>query len=577
MRVRRLLTARIIRRTLTVTAAAAAGPVLACTAVPAGAAVQPATAYTFTVNSTADSHDANPGNGVCADSQGRCTLRAAVEEADADPAGSTITITVPAGTFALTLGTLEESANTITINGAGAGAGAGAAATMIEGNNTFGVLKIDSAVTATVAGVTITDGNAGNSGYGGGVLTAGTTTISASLISTNSAAAGGGVANSGGMLTITNTTVSGNTATEYGGAGIQNGGLKNLAGTVDVKSSTVTNNTASGDGGGILNGQNGHPAPTGRSIAPRSRATAAPNAPAAASLVLSVTNSAITDNTSDNAGGGIANDGGTTTITGSTVNDNTCPNAIGGGIETYGPLTVTKTTLSGNSSSGGYGGGIEAYYGGVAGSTTITKSTLSGNSAVIGGGIDDSTTVNVDQSTLNGNSAHQAGGGIEVEGSSTINVTNSTLTANTTAMSGNGGGIQTYACSGGTVLYSTIDGNSTGLDLSCATLQVTGTIVADSTVGANCIGSNPEETYGYNLDSGTSCAFGKSTDLKSTAPQLGVLANNGGPTLTELPKAGSPVIDAGGLPANGCPSTDQRGDPRPSGPACDIGSVEVQS
>jgi hypothetical protein len=58
---------------------------------------------------------------------------------------------------------------------------------------------------------------------------------------------------------------------------------------------------------------------------------------------------------------------------------------------------------------------------------------------------------------------------------------------------------------------------------------------------------------------------------------LGPLADNGGPTATELPLPGSPLIDQGGLPATaGCPLLDQRGRPRPSGPACDIGAVEVQ-
>ncbi len=37
---------------------------------------------TFTVNSAADTADATPGNAVCADSLGRCTLRAAITEAD---------------------------------------------------------------------------------------------------------------------------------------------------------------------------------------------------------------------------------------------------------------------------------------------------------------------------------------------------------------------------------------------------------------------------------------------------------------------------------------------------------------
>ena len=39
-------------------------------------------AHTFTVTSTADTPDAAPGDGVCADSTGRCTLRAAMTEAD---------------------------------------------------------------------------------------------------------------------------------------------------------------------------------------------------------------------------------------------------------------------------------------------------------------------------------------------------------------------------------------------------------------------------------------------------------------------------------------------------------------
>ena len=43
----------------------------------------PAAAATFTVNSTADKHDASPGNSLCKASDGTCTLRAALEEANA--------------------------------------------------------------------------------------------------------------------------------------------------------------------------------------------------------------------------------------------------------------------------------------------------------------------------------------------------------------------------------------------------------------------------------------------------------------------------------------------------------------
>src|SRR5579863_956294 len=85
---------------------------------PAGAqATAAANNYTFVVNTTADTHDINPGDGMCADQNGQCSVRAAIEESDALPVGSSITITVPAGTYKLTLGTLSLTANTITING----------------------------------------------------------------------------------------------------------------------------------------------------------------------------------------------------------------------------------------------------------------------------------------------------------------------------------------------------------------------------------------------------------------------------------------------------------------------------
>jgi CSLREA domain-containing protein len=45
----------------------------------------PALAKVFIVNSffdDADAHDANPGDGICADTYAACTLRAAIEEAN---------------------------------------------------------------------------------------------------------------------------------------------------------------------------------------------------------------------------------------------------------------------------------------------------------------------------------------------------------------------------------------------------------------------------------------------------------------------------------------------------------------
>ncbi len=51
-------------------------------------------------------------------------------------------------------------------------------------------------------------------------------------------------------------------------------------------------------------------------------------------------------------------------------------------------------------------------------------------------------------------------------------------------------------------------------------------------------------------------------------PAARAVEDNGGPTETMMPGAGSPAIGKG----TGCPATDQRGDPR--GAACTLGAVE---
>src|SRR5215469_14792431 len=112
--------------------------------VPGGVAPVAAATVTFTVTSTADSHDAHPGNGKCADSAGRCTLRAAVEAANAEPAGTSVAIKVPSGQYLLTLGSLDLTGNTIGIRGAGSGAiaGTGAGSTVVQAKGAFRVVSV---------------------------------------------------------------------------------------------------------------------------------------------------------------------------------------------------------------------------------------------------------------------------------------------------------------------------------------------------------------------------------------------------------------------------------------------------
>ncbi len=92
---------------------------------------------------------------------------------------------------------------------------------------------------------------------------------------------------------------------------------------------------------------------------------------------------------------------------------------------------------------------------------------------------------------------------------------------------------------------------------------------------------------GYNAGSDGSCFNGGTGNVNagsSSALELGTLADNGGPTQTIMPPAGSPVtgiipdpttVTVGGSPVALCPATDQRGYPSARGTACDAGAVQT--
>src|SRR5580698_6048594 len=208
--------------------------------------------YTFQVTSTADAHDAAPGQPLCATNTSTCTLRAAVEAASAFPAGTVITVDIPAGTYDLTLGSLDAGANTIIFDGAGA------ASARIDARGDSRILQVKSAASVTIRGLTLAGGNA--DGYGGAVLNAGQLTVVHSDFSDDTATSGGALANAGGSMRILDSDFTGdNDGGGYGGGAIQNGGISDLPGSVSVTDSMFARDWAGGDGGAILNGQNGQP------------------------------------------------------------------------------------------------------------------------------------------------------------------------------------------------------------------------------------------------------------------------------------------------------------------------------
>jgi hypothetical protein len=170
----------------------------------------------------------------------------------------------------------------------------------------------------SISGVTIRNGGTGNSvadtGGGGGIFNAGTLTLSNSTVSGNNATNdGGGIDNEGTMM-LTNSTVSGNNAT------IDGGGIYNSStGTMTITSSTVSENNAGDDGGGIRN----------------------------AGGTLTLVNSTVSGNNAGDGGGGIRNGVATLTLVNSTVSGNNANND-GGGIYNIGTANLFNVTITDN-------------------------------------------------------------------------------------------------------------------------------------------------------------------------------------------------------------------------------------
>ena len=184
----------------------------------------------YTVNSLGD---AGAGLGPSGD------LRYCITRADGDP-GSTVQFGV-AGTIALK-SSLPDISTNMNIVGPGAGK------LTVQFNSIQltpkGILTVDSGVSATLSGLTLTGPN---TTYGGGINNFGTLSVSGAVFSGNSADWGGGIANNpGAVLQVSSSTFTGGYGWD-GGAGIYNGG-----GQLTATGDTFSNNHGQ-FGGAILN------------------------------------------------------------------------------------------------------------------------------------------------------------------------------------------------------------------------------------------------------------------------------------------------------------------------------------
>jgi CSLREA domain-containing protein len=542
-----------------------------------------APAATFNVNTTADVQDAAPGDGICDNGGGGCSVRAAITEANA-LAGDDI-INIPANTYNQTLNATDDDANAggdwditsnITINGS-----FGANSDLIGGATERVMEIVSPTAVVSMNGLTIAGGHKTGAPAaatrGGGIRNAGTLTITNCRISGNSASGGGGIRNernltlngvsvqqntcdnggatcfggglysnttaAGSVITINNSLFEGNHSTSPGVNGFAFGagmGFEGAGGfTVNISGSLIVDNVGTGNGTGGSNG-NGI----------RLLATA--------TSVVNFTNTTVRSNDGGATGGGAS-------IQGSGV-------AIFTGAGGTGTLTGTfdRVTISDNF---GNGGGVGLFVNGTSSPITfdIINSTISGNGGgTAGGGValtnaggsaTSAVTLNFRNSTISSNLASNSGGGIFVEqpvaaSAVTANFNFSTISNNTATTAG--GGI--FRSTAGTVnIKNSIVGNNTAP----TGPEMAGTVNSqnynqfESTTGATITGTTANDTTGD--------------------PNIGTLGNHGGPTQTHVPNIPGPVINAIPAGTNDCGTAvtnDQNLLPRPLGGACEKGSVE---
>jgi hypothetical protein len=263
-----------------------------------------------------------PSTVTTLDDAGPGSLRDAVAST---PSGGTVDFQADlTGTIVLTTGELAITRD-LTI------AGPGADVITISGNHASRVFNIGAAFTVDISGLTI------GSGYtldtGGGITNAGTLTLTNVSLSGNTAAFSQGGGDGGGIftsgpLTVTNCTLSSNSAWGLGG-GMYDAG----ATPVTVSGSTISRNQTSlgvgGGGGGLYN----------------------------AGGTLVVDGCTLSGNTTD-AGGAIMNNGGTLMVHRSTLSGNSGMQVGGGIFSVLGMATVSDSTVSGNQAGDNGGGGI---------------------------------------------------------------------------------------------------------------------------------------------------------------------------------------------------------------------------
>jgi hypothetical protein len=497
------------------------------------------------VVSSSDLADANPGDGICSSGSSGCTLRAAVQEAAALPAGVLTRISVPAGTYTFTNGIGLQISSRVEMSGAGA------AATIISGSNTLAnVINVNTLLPVTIDGIAVTNGRPPGSGNFDGV----------------------GLKSVSNDFTLKNCEISGNSV-QSSAVGIVKGvGLSWMGQTAASRflmdNCLITNNfrinsSANEEtyGGGVAIDGNGQ---------------------------FRIQNSTISNNTVQ--------------LTGMFAKSK------GGGLYITLPGQIADSTISGNiqqSSFAAHGGGGLFFSNFLLGQTmSLLRTIVSGNSGRYGGGIQHEGIghLSLVDTTIENNNASALAGGLYLNSSGTFDILRSTFrggnsqsdfiyhtTISNTLVSsiknstfyGSGSGTN-LDLNGGSYLFEHVTiqydnpnpGKALSVTFGILTLKHSIIDVLPTMAVACSISGSTMTSAGYNIARDSSCSFlNQASDRNNTNPILTALSSNGGFTQTMCLDASSPAIDQ--IPFNSISIfTDQRGRARPSDSGGEAGACE---
>ena len=373
-------------------------------------------------------------------------------------------------------------------------------------------------------------GNSANEN-GGAIVNRGEASISGSSFSGNSADFGGAIFNFRGEASISGSSFSGNSANENGGAIVNRG-------EASISDSSFSGNSANENGGAIVN--RGVASVSGNSFSGNSAHKYGGAIFNWSEASISISNSSFSGNSATY--GGAIHNRGEASISGSSFSGNSAGLA-GGAIENYGEASISGSSFSDNSAGAGTGGAI--YNGGEA---SVSGSSFSGNSATSGGAIFNFRgEASISGSSFSGNSAYNVGGAMALSRMATLS--HLTLLGNSADQSG--GGIYVYPHS-------------------ITRVSLRNSILADNS-GGDCVNEADLTESLNNIIKDGACldSSGMQTD-----PMLGDWIEATDTTTGYFPLlAGSPAIDAAADSA--CTATDQLGNARPHGDACDIGAIEL--